>query len=121
MTIGRQTVTEEQTRPNDIMLSVNDLAISRTHCRIIYKEGFLSRKRLVSDTWLEFSKLFSSVRQHFFRGTPRKVTYLPKEIRRIVLMYLRPKRNFTIQDLGSVHGTYIQMSTAVALEKEAYD
>ena len=40
--IGRQTVSEDQTRPNDIMLSVNDLAISRTHCRIIYKEGFLS-------------------------------------------------------------------------------
>ena len=26
-------------------------------------------------------------------------------------MFLRPKRSFTIQDMGSVHGTYIQMET----------
>ena len=105
--IGRQTVAEDKTRPNDIMLSVNDLAISRTHCRIVYSDGFLSHKRLVSAAWLEFSKLFSPLRRHFYRGSQLPVTYLPRDIQRMILMYLRPKRNFQIQDMGSVHGTYI--------------
>jgi len=34
--IGRQAIAEDGTRPNDITLSISDLAISRTHCRIIY-------------------------------------------------------------------------------------
>jgi hypothetical protein len=34
--IGRQAITEDGVRPNDITLSISDLAISRTHCRIIY-------------------------------------------------------------------------------------
>ena len=61
----------------------------------------------MSDAWHEFSKLFSPVRHHFYRESKNRVIYLPKEIQRMVLMYLRPKRNFTIQDMGSVHGTYI--------------
>ena len=82
------------------MLSVNDLAISRTHCRILYQEGFSGSKRLVSEAWREFTKLFSPLR-------PKKVQYLPRDIQRIILSYYRPKRGFMIQDLGSVHGTYI--------------
>ena len=61
--IGRQTMAEDKTtRPNDIMLSVNDLAISRSHCRIVYQEGFLGAKRLIPQQWLEFCKLFSTCR-----------------------------------------------------------
>lgn len=107
VTVGRQTLAEDKTRPNDIMLSVNDLAISRTHCRIVYEEGFLGSKRLISDAWFEFSKLFSPVRQHFYRQSRHAVRYLPRDIRRIILSYYRHKRAFMIQDLGSVHGTYI--------------
>ena len=106
--IGRQTIAEDKTRPNDIMLSVNDLAISRTHCRIIYQDGFLGSKRLIPKGWLEFAKLFSPLRKHFYASSPQvPVRYLPRDIQRIILAYLRPKRNFCIQDMGSVHGTYI--------------
>ena len=102
--IGRQTVTEEGHRPNDVMLSVNDLAISRTHCRIIYQDGFKSMKRKIPDGWLEFSKLFS-------RARASRTTFLPVDIRRIILKFVRLPRNFFIQDMGSVDGTYIQMGT----------
>ena len=102
--IGRQTVTEEGLRPNDVMLSVNDLAISRSHCRIIYQDGFKNMKRKIPDGWLEFSKLFCTSRACGAK-------FLPVDIRRIILKYVRLPRNFFIQDLGSVHGTYIQMGT----------
>ena len=91
------------------MLSVNDLAISRTHARIIYQDGFLNRKRTIPAGWLEFSKLFSVERQRI--NNRREVTFLPADIRRIILKYVRPLRNFFIQDMGSVHGTFIQMGT----------
>ena len=49
-------------RPNDILLPVNDLAISRTHCRIIYNQGFkgciIGEKKAMPKTWLEFFKAF---------------------------------------------------------------
>ena len=89
------------------MLSVNDLAISRTHCRIIYKEGFLGSKRFVSDAWQEFTKLFCPSRKSYFLASGNPVIYLPRDIQRIVLSFIRPKRCFAIQDMGSVHGTYI--------------
>lgn len=103
--IGRQTIDEKGFRPNDIMLSVNDLAISRTHARIIYQDGFLSKKRTLPNGWLEFSKLFCSDRARMNKYS--HVTFLPVDIRRIILKYVRPPRNFFIQDMGSVHGTYI--------------
>ena len=62
VTIGRQAVTEDGVRPNDITLSISDLAISRTHCRIIFEDGFSSVKRRVQAEWLEFSKLFAPSR-----------------------------------------------------------
>ena len=98
--IGRQTVTEDGVIPNDITLSISDLAISRVHCRIIYQDGFKHMPRVVSPQWLEFSKIFTRLR-------PLKVRYLPIGVQRIILSYLREPRNFYIQDLGSIHGTYI--------------
>lgn len=34
---------------------------------------------------------------------------MPKELRMIVISYLRKPRNFYIQDMGSIHGTFIKM------------
>ena len=61
-------------------------------------------KRKVTAEWLEFSKLFASSR--FIKNK----LYLPIDIRRLILSYIRQKRNFFIQDLGSTHGTFIQIS-----------
>ncbi len=82
ITIGRQAINEEGVRPNDITLSISDLAISRTHCRIIYSFGFKSIKRRVQTEWLEFSKLFVQSRM------PSKYAYLPIHIRRLIFSYL---------------------------------
>ena len=91
------------------MLSVNDLAISRTHSRIVYQDGFPNKKRTIPPGWLEFSKLFGSDRLRLSKN--RHVTFLPVDIRRIILRYVRRPRDFFIQDMGSTHGTYIQMGT----------
>ena len=91
------------------MLSVNDLAISRTHSRILYQDGFPNKKRMIPSGWLEFSKLFSSDRLRLQKN--REVTFLPVDIRRIILRFVRRPRDFFIQDMGSTHGTYIQMGT----------
>jgi FHA domain len=99
VTIGRQAITEDGIRPNDITLSISDLAISRTHCRIIL-DGFKNMKRKVPQEWLEFSKLFLR---------PSKV-FLPLHIRKVIFSFLVQPRQFYIQDLGSTHGTYIQIS-----------
>ena len=89
------------------MLSFNDLAISRTHARIIYQDGFINQKRKIPAGWFEFSKLFT----YCPRMQHSKVTFLPVDIRRIILTYVRLPRNFFIQDMGSTHGTFIQMGT----------
>ena len=68
ITIGRQQLTEDGTRPNDIMRTAADRAISRTHCKIIYKHGFHSGPAM-SEGFLEFLKLFSA------RGRAPAATY----------------------------------------------
>jgi hypothetical protein len=40
--IGRQHITAEGIKTNDIVLPASDRAISRIHCKIIYKYGFLN-------------------------------------------------------------------------------
>eukprot|EP00347_Sterkiella_histriomuscorum_P015015 403358636 len=104
VTIGRQYINDNGVRPNDILLPVSDLAISRTHCRIIYKNGFKSIKRPVPATFLEFSKLFQQ------KQLQKSSVFLPIELRRIVLSYLKEPRQFYLQDLGSVHSTYYKVS-----------
>ena len=61
--------------------------------------------RLVPKVFLEFFKIFSDKHLKNNPNTP----YLPKELRMIVISYLRKPRNFYIQDMGSIHGTFIKM------------
>jgi len=50
--IGRQQQTLDQNKndihPNDIVLPFNDRAISRIHCKIIYKDGFIKNRPVPS-------------------------------------------------------------------------
>ena len=103
ITIGRQQLTEDGTRPNDIMLTAADRAISRTHCKIIYKHGFRTR-RAMSEGFLEFLKLFS------VRARAPASVYLPRELRRLIFSYYREPHKFYITDVGSVYGTYIRIT-----------
>lgn len=114
ITIGRQAINEEGMRPNDITLSISDLAISRTHCRIIYNYGFKSIKRKMQAEWLEFSKLFVHNRM------AHKHVYLPVHIRKLILSYLITPRHFYIQDMGSTHGTYVRMTDEPSLKQHQF-
>jgi len=109
ITIGRQYINENGIRPNDILLPVSDLAISRTHCRLIYKYGFSSGcRREIPQTWLEFCKLLSQ--KYVNKGRH----FLPNELRRIIMSYLKEPRQFYVQDLGSVHGTYLKIDKDIS-------
>lgn len=77
-------------RPNDILLPNSDLAISRTHCRIIYEYGFKDCKKTISKTWLEFFKIFHD------KYAKKGRRYLPKEIRIIIMQYLKEPNYFYI-------------------------
>lgn len=69
---------------NDIVLSNEDLAISRVHARIVYQDGFRHKKRLIPKAFLEFFKVFSD--RHLEKNP--KALYLPKEIRMLVISFL---------------------------------
>lgn len=109
--IGRQGVLDGGFVPNDIVLATDDLAVSRIHTRILYEDGFNRRadgtpkKRMIPKLYMEFFKLFSD--KHLARN-PGQV-YLPPELRMMVISWLRKPRNFYIQDMGSIHGTFIKL------------
>ena len=103
--IGRQQMQDNGTIPNDIVLSNDDLAVSRVHCRILYQDGFKQKKRLIPKAYMEFFKVFSD--KHLARNP--KVPYFPKELRILIISFLRKPRKFYIQDMGSVHGTYVKL------------
>ena len=72
-------MTEQGVKPNDIMLSISDLAISRTHCRIIYEDGFPGQKRAVPKSFREFLKVFHDKSNGI---------YLPRELRMLIYKYI---------------------------------
>ena len=90
---------------NDIVLSNDDLAISRVHCRILYQDGFCHKKRLIPKAYMEFFKIFSD--KHL--SNHPEAPYFPKEIRMLIISFLRKPRKFYIQDMGSIHGTYLKL------------
>ena len=90
------------------------MAISRIHFRLLYADGFCPLekyeypgqsefKRLIPRQWFEFFKVFSD--KHLLNNP--EAIYLPKELRMMIIGYLRQERNFYVQDMGSVHGTFI--------------
>lgn len=62
-------------------------------------------KRMIPKLFFEFFKIFSDRHLENHPG----VVYLPTELRMLIISYLRKPRNFYIQDVGSIHGTYIKM------------
>ena len=88
--------------PNDIVLPEDDLAVSRIHFRIIYQDGFhagslkeypgpSNYRRLIPRKFFEFFKIFSE--KHLNRANS---IFLPKEIRMLIISYLRKPRRFYI-------------------------
>ena len=69
------------------------------------KEGLEARIIVVPKAFMEFFKVFSD--KHLERNS--KALYFPKEIRMLILSFLRKPRKFYIQDMGSVHGTYLKL------------
>jgi hypothetical protein len=109
--VGRQPMTDNGVVVNDIVLDTDDLAVSRVHFGILYEDGFNRRsdgspkKRMIPKLYIEFFKIFSD--KHLARN-PEQV-YLPPELRMVVISYLRRPRSFYMQDMGSIHGTFVKM------------
>ena len=103
--IGRQQMTDDGYRPNDIILNPEDTAISRSHCRLIYKNGLFSSSS-IGRTFIHF--LFMS---HPRLGRYSYGRHIPLSIYRHIFSYLKPRRVFLIQDLGSIYGTYIRVKS----------
>ena len=111
--VGRHAIQDNGTSPNDIVLPNDDLAVSRIHFRIIYQDGFSghvrpdksSSKRLIPKHYIEFFKIFSD--RHL--ANHPEIPYLPTELRMLIISYLRKPRNFYIQDMGSIHGTFVKL------------
>jgi hypothetical protein len=54
---------------------------------------------------MEFFKIFSD--KHLARNS--QAPYFPKELRMLIISFLRKPRKFYIQDMGSIHGTYVKL------------
>ena len=103
ITIGRQQINDAGNRPNDIMLNAQDSAISRTHCRIIYKHG-LFVKRVIPPEFLTF--LMAS---HKRLGRVSSARVLPRHLIRLIYDFIKLPKMIFIEDLGSINGTYIRV------------
>ncbi len=84
------------------MLSAADRAISRTHCKIVYKNGFHTRPR-VPEEWVAFFMLF-----HPRVGHKANLPWLPIPLRMMILRYL-VETAFYLIDMGSTYGTYVRL------------
>lgn len=95
-------------RPNDLMLPPSDRAISRSHCMINYKEFF---NKEIPTNWMAFLMAF-----HPRLGEKSKLKYLPIEIVRHIISFLRFVRLPLLIDLGSMCGTYVKVSNIEPIE-----
>ncbi|KRW99875.1 SMAD/FHA domain [Pseudocohnilembus persalinus] len=102
--IGRQFSTtndqQQEIHPNDIVLASNDRAISRIHCKIIYKEGFLK-----SNIQTDFQVFLGCTHKRSNSIWKKMPCYLMQ----IVLDFVRPEKKFYLVDIGSVYGTFIRV------------
>lgn len=105
--IGRQQITESGTRPNDLMLPPSDRAISRSHCMINY-EAFFNKSS--PSTWISFLMIL-----HPKLGDQSFWKYLPIEIFKYIISFLRYPRTPLIIDLGSMCGTYVKVSSTLPI------
>ena len=106
--IGRQQVTEFGERPNDLVLPPSDRAISRSHCMINYSPFFCTS---IPESWVAFLMGW-----HPRLGADSIVQFLPLEIIRYILLFLKEPRLPLLIDLGSMCGTYVKVSNLVPVE-----
>ncbi len=103
ISIGRQQINENGERPNDIMMYPTDPSISRSHCKIYYKEYFDSLK--VKDK--EFSSIFMMTHPRFGKSSPGRL--LGSEILSNVYSFLNTSPCLRLSDNGTIYGTYIKV------------
>eukprot|EP01016_Furgasonia_blochmanni_P008491 TRINITY_DN13449_c0_g2_i3.p1 TRINITY_DN13449_c0_g2~~TRINITY_DN13449_c0_g2_i3.p1 ORF type:complete len:368 (+),score=55.88 TRINITY_DN13449_c0_g2_i3:61-1104(+) len=104
LTIGRQHETVEGIIPNDIILSTEDRAISRIHCRLIYKYGF-KIPRPIPDAFVAFLMM-----THPRLGEKSPGKKLPAHLLRLIYSFFKDPLRFYIVDVGSAYGTYVKLS-----------
>ncbi|CAG9336042.1 unnamed protein product [Blepharisma stoltei] len=108
--IGRQQVTEDGKRPNDITLPATDRAISRTHCMIDCNDFF---NKEIPDTWIAFLMGY-----HPRLGKKSILQFLPQDLFRCILMFIKEQKSPYLIDLGSMCGTYIRVSNEEPINLE---
>lgn len=99
--IGRQQINEIGQRPNDLILSPSDKAVSRSHCMIEYKH-FINT--LPTD-----SKIALLMGQHKRLGQNSILQMLPIELFKYIFSFFSPKTLPSLIDLGSIFGTYVKI------------
>jgi hypothetical protein len=99
--IGRMQLDENNYVSNDVILL--DGSISRFHCKIDYKDGFRKIESLPD----EFMAIF--MMNHHRLGQNINVKNLDQLNLINICSYLKQKREFWIQDCGSILGTYIRL------------
>ncbi|EGR32872.1 hypothetical protein IMG5_068490 [Ichthyophthirius multifiliis] len=105
--IGRQDSTKDpensiEVHPNDIVLPNTDRAISRIHCKIIYKDGFNVPKKISLDFFT------------FLKGTKKNNKFsslisFPEHVLRIIWKFIKPKSAFYLVDIGSAQSTFTKI------------
>jgi hypothetical protein len=88
--------------PNDIVLPASDRAISRIHCKIIYKDGFCV-ERPIPKYFLQFLMVTHNKKSN------SNWKFMPPHILRHVWQFLKPLNKFYLVDIGSVYGSYIRV------------
>ncbi len=105
ITIGRQETTQ-----NDIVIP--DRTVSRTHCKLVYKDGF-GKRAAVPKEWIAFLMLF-----HPRLARKAKIGWLPVPLRMLVISFLVDQA-FYLSDLGSTYGTFVRIRGEVPLTSGA--
>ena len=97
--IGRQKEALNEIRPNDIVQSQNDMAVSRIHCAIMYKYIFDDLRSIPRSY-----QVFLSGKQK--KNQSSHVTKLSNYILRKIYDFIKPEKKLWALDLGSYVGTF---------------
>ena len=104
ISLGRQQVNEQGERPNDIMMYPTDPSISRTHCKIFYREFYERLK--VRDN--RFSSIFMMTNPRLGRCSPG--WNITSELLANVYSFLDDTEPLLrLSDNGTIFGTYVKV------------
>ena len=97
--IGRQQITEQFTRPNDIMLFPTDPSISRSHFKLFQYDLFTQYEKYKVD--IDLINRANHSKTCTFK--------LPVQIWYMVMSYLKPQMKMKVVDNSTIYGTYIKV------------